>query len=507
MENSFLHRGKEETLKLTRSSNKENLIKRRQEYFAIETYHGIFTILSVSNIVRKQLRGGEALQTPACLHISTLYEGKPVIIAWPEVPGAEEYIVERQLGESFAAPATWLNIEQDSLAWNSVEIRSFRWLELESYAAILEVYRGKNGTVCTSNKDFTWFDAACAFPTMGELDAKNAAWQELEAVCGIGYCWRDTEFTFPFWGDLNDEELDWDTLESLSCDFLMESGHIACTDILPLETKTVSYRVRACESSQQSDWFTCGDIAALPRLQREEPISFQIPALYEDEPATISWSPVQEAERYRLEARFNQGFDMPDIGLTWLDVSERLAVWNELEWQGIAWKEMEALAPGSVLYDGPETSYIHLLPIGATTVDYRVTAYNELENTMFSHSGQQIVIPQLLHRDKAILPIRSGESFYIQLMGCGVKRYPPYQRTVHYQPADLKLVGFAMQTGKNYAHAAKISGTNLELVSHENGEINFVCDKPIADSQEWSGLVTLLEFTGLRDGETQVELR
>lgn len=138
-----------------------------------------------------------------------------------------------------------------------------------------------------------------------------------------------------------------------------------------------------------------------------KPEYINIPILNENYSAVIEWQPVENATKYKLERKFNAGFDDILGGLNWQDWENKINSWDDFEskvmsWEqfdgmpaGIAWEDFERrfqtwadfensisswsqfeiLEENFVVYEGPLTTFTDLISNGARTALYRVSAY------------------------------------------------------------------------------------------------------------------------------------
>ena len=67
-----------------------------------------------------------------------------------------------------------------------------------------------------------------------------------------------------------------------------------------------------------------------------------------------------------------------------------------------------------------------------------------------------------------------------------------------YDPNILELLDFAAQTGAHSLEGGEIPGTQLETLSHADGELVFTYGKDIPMGQEWFGVITMLKFEALQ---------
>jgi hypothetical protein len=76
--------------------------------------------------------------------------------------------------------------------------------------------------------------------------------------------------------------------------------------------------------------------------------------------------------------------------------------------------------------------------------------------------------------------------------------------TVTYDPEVLALLDFAAQTGGLSVSPGPVAGTPLTLVAHDAGVLTFTADKTVPGGKAWGGVLTVLRFAGLDEGETEI---
>ena len=77
---------------------------------------------------------------------------------------------------------------------------------------------------------------------------------------------------------------------------------------------------------------------------------------------------------------------------------------------------------------------------------------------------------------------------------------------VTYEPTKVTLVDFAAQTPTLDTAVGVVSGTDIQILSHNTstGVLTFKVNKTISSGKIWSGAVTILRFKGKITGSTTV---
>ena len=102
-----------------------------------------------------------------------------------------------------------------------------------------------------------------------------------------------------------------------------------------------------------------------------------------------------------------------------------------------------------------------------------------------------------------IMDVARGKTLYLPLEGKGVLSFEGVSIKAIYDPGALRLLDAAAHMPGKYSGAGP-AGAELIIKSWSEGEVVFAFNKDIPPGNEWSGLITMLMFEGLIDGETLV---
>ena len=103
------------------------------------------------------------------------------------------------------------------------------------------------------------------------------------------------------------------------------------------------------------------------------------------------------------------------------------------------------------------------------------------------------------------LKASKGRSYYLPLEGSGILSFEGVSIKVAYDPGVLQLIDAARHLSGAFLFEGPAGG-GLSVMSLEEGEVVFAFDKDIPPGKEWSGLVSMLAFKALKDGETLVSV-
>jgi chitodextrinase len=76
--------------------------------------------------------------------------------------------------------------------------------------------------------------------------------------------------------------------------------------------------------------------------------------------------------------------------------------------------------------------------------------------------------------------------------------------TIKYNPDVLEIIDYAAQTPKIDMSEGLIEGTDIEIISNENGILKFKFNKAIPQDNTWSGVMTIVKFTAIRTQSTDL---
>ena len=103
------------------------------------------------------------------------------------------------------------------------------------------------------------------------------------------------------------------------------------------------------------------------------------------------------------------------------------------------------------------------------------------------------------------LGLQKGRAYYLPLEGSGIQSFKDVAITVSYEDSALRLADAAAHLPGVHAAPGAAAG-ELAILSCGAGEIALTFGKQIPAGKEWSGLITMLKFEALKDGETQVSI-
>ena len=107
-----------------------------------------------------------------------------------------------------------------------------------------------------------------------------------------------------------------------------------------------------------------------------------------------------------------------------------------------------------------------------------------------------------VYNSETELSLSKGGQYYLPLEGSGIATFSGVAIKVNYDQTALRLLDAAVQQpGKTLSAGPAGGGLGIEAIAE--GEIVLRFDKHIPPGVEWSGLITLLQFEALRDGETR----
>ena len=101
--------------------------------------------------------------------------------------------------------------------------------------------------------------------------------------------------------------------------------------------------------------------------------------------------------------------------------------------------------------------------------------------------------------------IVNDEEYTLAMTAKSVSSFDTTVFVVTYDSTQLSLVDFAAQTKEIDIRLGKIDGTDLEILSIDDGTVEFITSKSLPDGKAWSGPLTFLKFKALGDGKATIE--
>ena len=115
-----------------------------------------------------------------------------------------------------------------------------------------------------------------------------------------------------------------------------------------------------------------------------------------------------------------------------------------------------------------------------------------------------------LSRKKTIINIVQNQSIIIAINASKVETFinngNPMPFNFEYDPSDIQLDDFAIQTVAPIVNAGYVPDTPLSIISHSNGVLVFTVDMDIPIGSDWSGVLTYMRFSALKTGMTSISL-
>ena len=383
---------------------------------------------------------------PNCLHIPELYREQTAQIIWSELYGTSKYVIERSMdGSAFSV-----------------------------------VYDGNGTPVPPPFGGLNWEEIEGENQTWAQLEAWEKSWFELESLSTPGLIWGNANAYQLTWSEFEEKELTWSQLESLQ---VHTERHFSFVDTISRYVKTLTYRIRAYNTTDFSQYLISNNIVVNPRsLKNDEPPCLHIPELHENANARIVWGELYDASGYIIERKF------------------------------------ETEQSFSVIYNGagnpvaspchlPETDkhfeYVDFIPIGKTQVTYQIQAYNTTDSSKWLTGKSEPIIPVFYRTDSISFAVINGNEYAVQIQAEGIPYFANIVITAEFNPAQLSLL--LSQDEAIYGIGAE-EGSVFRELSNQAGKLQFRCERNISDTKEWAGFVTRLKFKALTTGTATIKL-
>jgi hypothetical protein len=208
------------------------------------------------------------LNHPTCLHIPDLYEDSPAQISWGSVDDAVSYQLDCVFDMTFdQAPVgrSWADLEASGQTWAQIEEKNLAWSEIEKLPARFVIFDGQGEPVPgPDHRGLTWAYLDSQGKTWAQIEADGLTWQEFEfqsdpADRGISWAYLDSQEET--WSQIEARGLTWNEFENLKPD---NKTHRAFTTFIPVGHKSASFRVRAFDGMNYSDYLTSPLIPIIP---------------------------------------------------------------------------------------------------------------------------------------------------------------------------------------------------------------------------------------------------
>lgn len=102
------------------------------------------------------------------------------------------------------------------------------------------------------------------------------------------------------------------------------------------------------------------------------------------------------------------------------------------------------------------------------------------------------------------LHVEAGKPYHIALVGSNITSFADNLYLLQYDDEMLEISSMAAQTGAVGVQIGSVPGVALEVITHQDGQLQFCCDKTIPEGKAWSGVITIMIFEALQSGETEL---
>ena len=181
-------------------------------------------------------------------------------------------------------------------------------------------------------------------------------------------------------------------------------------------------------------------------------------------------------------------------GISWEGWDARWLNWDELEGLDLTWNQIEQQTS-----EEEHRAASDQIPFGTKSAQYRIKAYDQAGAESDCLTASLLPVIPVFKRDNQItFPVTANKTYYLQINGQGIRSFAGIELTLTYPSNQLRLDSFSPRQGNTAAKPV--------ITSQTNGELRFTCTGTIPAGKEWSGLVTLLQFTALTSGTATITL-
>lgn len=384
------------------------------------------------------------MEKPNCLHIPTHYEDERAQIMWGPVEGANCYQLDCVYDESFERAST-------GRSWAALKAAEQNWTQFEG---------------------------------------RQLGWESFEALSAQGLMWRNIAFEDLDWAQFEGSDHTWGELTTLPVRFTVYEG--GGTPAYPPDLgqswemlHASGYPWGVLDNSGHS-W---GEI---------ELLFHNGPTWRDAQGYDLAWSGVESSN-----LTWGEIGELMKNGLTWEGMNARQLAWVEVEAKELDWGGIEQLPPD---HDEHPSCMVDVLPY-ASEATYRVRAANETAYSGYLTAAPVPILPLFYREDEITLEVIAGREYQLQLSARGVQEFRDLVMTLKYQPHMLRLERFRSELPASKAddHGAD-PVSNVGKVYKGEGEVQFICTKPMRAAKQWSGPVVLVSFTALGTGATSLTL-
>lgn len=255
--------------------------------------------------------------------------------------------------------------------------------------------------------------------------------------------------------------------------------HFSSVVDIPLYAKTVAFRVKAFNTTDESQYIVSATVKTLPRsLAKYKPPCLHIPELHEGRPAEIAWGDLYGASGYILERKGSGEYEKCFDGA------------------GRAIPHPEGCAKPAEHANGPDCKK-HLactdqVPYCEKTARYRLKGYNTTDSSQYQESADIAVIPVFYRDDSTSFAARANGKYLVQINARGVGDFENIPMTLQYPDDVLKL--------------EELTTTGIRDVVKGRGQVEFRSARPRQTTGSWDGLLLTALFSGVKTAAAVVEL-
>ena len=217
-----------------------------------------------------------SLTKPECLHVPVLYEDGQAELIWKPVSGATDgyELYAAWDSDSFSAGSSlkWNEIESTNKTWDETDESDFTWSMIENTPTGL-IFKGPGVEVPAPDLGLTWGELDAKNLTWAQIESEIPSWQALEEMYTPGLKWDSLDAQWLTWAECEVQNLTWADIEQMTPDI---DPHLSHTIYVPLNSKTVMFRVRACDGNGYSPYIVTSVITIEQLLNRRDSILLSV---------------------------------------------------------------------------------------------------------------------------------------------------------------------------------------------------------------------------------------
>jgi hypothetical protein len=194
-------------------------------------------------------------------------------------------------------------------------------------------------------------------------------------------------------------------------------------------------------------------------------------------------------------------------GLSWESLDARRLNWNGFEslgdnGGGLTWEELEHLQPDNQTHKGCGIQ----IPLCSKWAMLRVRAVGNNDASEYLITGIVRILPVFCREATLKWQAKAGMRYRVSIEWRNLRNPEKVPLTFRYGTGVLTLTDFMAHSPGKQTEPGAYPSAHLHIDACSPGAVRFRCTRPVSESNRWSGCVTCVELSAIKDGTAEVSL-